>query len=229
MEFINNKNVRLLAIVLLVLASLSGLLHLVSVLVSYYFSNSFFIHAAPFFDLDNERNIPTVYTALLLGCCAFMCLITLQTAKAFTEKVIWVLAGIFYFLMAFDEFLGIHEALALPIRNYLSISNESIFFHAWVIPALSVTFLAGLVTLVLFIRQKISQHQKSIIMLTVLLAGVVIALEAIGTKLYFSMAAYKLGPVMLEEMTEISLISLILFKLTQKLAKHEKTIKANIN
>lgn len=208
------SKLKTLGYALIGLAILLALLHIVFVSAAYYSDNETFTKISALFDLDNERNIPTVYTGLMLGCCAFISLLSVSMAKSLVERAVWLLMSGAYFYLAFDEILIVHETIARPVRQFFDISAGNVFYHAWVIPALGITLLVGGVTFFLKAKAGISQHQKNIILLTVILAASVISLEVIGTKLYFSPLIYKLGPVFVEEMLEIGMISLILYRLT---------------
>ena len=87
----------------------------------------------PLFDLDRERNIPTLFSACLfsLGSAGFFVLHRLaKSAKA--GHVHWfVLAAVFLFL-ASDEWYEVHERLIIPVRELLGASG--VFYYAWVIP-----------------------------------------------------------------------------------------------
>lgn len=169
------------------------------------------------FDLDNERNVPTVYSSLILGMSAF-CSVALSTrAKKWINKVVYYLFGIFFLYVAFDESLILHETSAAPIRDFLSIGDGSALYHAWVIPAAIV--LSGVAGLYVFLRSKDKEtaFQKRIVLLVCLLGLGVLSLEIIGTQFFFSQTVYKLGPVMVEEVFEISMVSVILAKLSRRL------------
>lgn len=190
-------------------AALIASLHLISIALQNQYPE-----ISQIFDLDNEKNVPTVYSGILLGCSAFICLVLVSQNNRKSEKARWIFLGLLFFYLAFDEILVIHETFGEPIRNFFSITAGNVFYHAWVLPALLVTALIIGLALIIKDRDQISKLQKKVLLYTAILATGVILLEIIGTKLYFSEKIYKLGPVLLEEMFEISMVSFILFKLT---------------
>ncbi len=208
--------------VLLISAVSLAILHIIAVIAAVHFPTSYIAEISPKIDLDNELNIPTAYSGILLGCCGLMCLLLVQVNSRFSERLRWIVISLFFFLLAFDELLSVHEAIAEPIRKSLSILDGSVFYHAWVIPALAVITTFALATYFIKSRSQMSLLQKRIMLYIVILGIGNVALEAIGTQVYFSTLVYKLGPVMLEEMFEISMISSILYQLTAGLLKSDQ-------
>jgi hypothetical protein len=191
-----------------------ALLHIAAVLLPGRTSNANLLSLAPWFDLDNEFNFPTVYTGLLLGSCAFMGCILALLAHHLQNSLRWACISLVFFYLALDELLVIHERLALPIRNALLIAPENILFHAWIIPAAAVTMLLGVFILFIKGRNKIAAAQKHILVCLFILALGVIFLEMVGTQFYASVFAYKLGPVLIEEIFELSVISYTLYSIS---------------
>lgn len=164
------------------------------------------------FDVDNERNIPTVYNGLLWGCSALIVFLLMLRTTGVVARLRWLFLSALFFYFAFDEILVLHESMAEPIRDLLSIGNDSVFYHAWIVPAIAITVAITLLTLYIKGRDSISREQKIVFRLLVILAFGVVVLEAAGTQIYFSQTAYKLGPVLVEETFEMGMISLILYK-----------------
>lgn len=201
-----------------ILYTLLGLLlffmvmHVVSVIVTNN-AHGTLLELAPKFDLDNEFNAPTVYSGVLWGACAFIALTLVSRASQLYDRVRWGFLGLFFFYISFDEQMVIHEGFAAPIRSLLSISQNSIFYHAWVVPAIGLTLLIGLLLVGIRGVSKASKAQREIFKYVVILGGGVIFFEAIGTLIYVSPIAYKLGPVLLEETFEMGMATLILYRL----------------
>lgn len=208
----NTQNNRSIAYVLAGAIAILVLLHVAAVLFAQIWGGA--EQFVRWFDLDNEWSVPTVYSGILLGCTAFMTLILSTQTKVFAEKARWLVLSALFLYIAFDEQLVIHEKFAEPLRDVFSISNHSVLYHAWVLVAIIIlSIVAGLI---LFIRSKtpVSLFQKRVLWYVAILAGGVIFLEIIGTKLYFSPLAYKLGPVLVEELFEMSMVSFILYRVT---------------
>jgi hypothetical protein len=199
---------------LIVLGSLVAFLHLFSLTLYVNLTSTQTYQITTWFDLDSERNIPTVYSGLVIGCCALLCLFLSAQKSRSHERIRWAFLALLFFYLAFDEILVIHELFAEPIRDLLSIAGDSPLFHAWVIPAMMIA--AGIGLLAFFIRHhsETSRLQRSVFIYIAILAAGVILLEILGTRFYFSTTFYKAGPVFIEEMFEITMSSLILYKLS---------------
>jgi hypothetical protein len=88
-----------------------------------------------FFDLDDERSIPTWYSSLLLiGCAVLLLTISrLVNRTGGVDLTRWTaLSGVFAYL-AFDEAVSIHERVSEPLRDTLGLTGA--FHYSWVIPA----------------------------------------------------------------------------------------------
>ena len=88
----------------------------------------------PQFCLDNEGNVPTYFSSVLL----LLCACTLGTI-AVAQKVgagwyvrHWALLAVIFLLMSIDEAAGLHELLIDPIRRAYHLGGA--FNFAWVIP-----------------------------------------------------------------------------------------------
>ncbi len=132
---------------LLILISVFIAAHIFLQVMSNLSGNYLFRMLAAWFDLDDERNLPTLFsTFLLLFCSVLLFLIAiLDRKKNSTNKYYWgVLSFIFLFLSA-DETLSFHERLINPVTDLIGEGNVPGIFHfAWVIPALVVMVFFGL-------------------------------------------------------------------------------------
>lgn len=210
----NEHSSKPVAYVLITLLAVAALLHIVFTLGAHFAPDSWFAAHVDWFDLDDEHNVPTVYNGLLWGASAFMILLLAIRPQKLISRLRWGFLSLLFFYFAFDEILVIHEHLAAPVRKLLHIGNGSVFYHAWIVPALIVAVGITLLYKLTANKPRPSAEQKTILKLVIILAFGVISLEAIGTQLYFSQLYYKLGPVMIEELFEMGMISLMLYKLT---------------
>lgn len=102
--------------------------------MSKYLWNDGGVHGwVPLFDMDEERNIPSLFsTLLILSCAFFFHLIAVARRRALRGRGHWMgLAGIFAFLSV-DELVSLHERLIAPLRETLHTSG--VFYFAWLIP-----------------------------------------------------------------------------------------------
>ncbi|MEL6439211.1 MAG: hypothetical protein AAFQ80_08180 [Cyanobacteria bacterium J06621_8] len=87
------------------------------------------------FNLDRELNLPTWYSALMLGFCSlllrFIALGKKQQGDRYTRD--WRLLSVIFSLMAIDEVVSLHEILIIP--EVSEALNLPWFLHSmWVIP-----------------------------------------------------------------------------------------------
>lgn len=204
-----NKAKRLLIGAFLSLA----LLHIASVLIDRGSANGWLGTAAPWFDLDREYVVPSVYTGLLLALCSVSSVILAVRQKPHNRKIVWGLLAAIFAYLSLDEVFIIHEQLAEPLRDLLSIGPGSLLYHAWVVPALAITGLGIVATATAVKHHLVSATQAIVISLLMMLVILNIAIESLGTKVYSSPLGYRLGAVMLEELFEIGMISYILYRL----------------
>lgn len=105
--------------------------HIICQAVRLYFGQTY---GLVLFDLDEEKNIPTLYASISLVLCSVL-LLTIAIGKRRIRKsdtLYWLgLAAIFLFL-AIDEFAGIHEKFNDPLKSLFDTSF--VFGYAWVVP-----------------------------------------------------------------------------------------------
>lgn len=132
-----------------VLASVAGLLVLAHVgwqSVKYWTGHDYVFGLIKFFHLDEERNLPATFSALLLlSAASLLTFITVHERRKGSRDVArWAILAIGFAYMAIDEFGHIHEQLILPGRRLLGDRTLGVFYYAWVIPAIAVVVvLAG--------------------------------------------------------------------------------------
>lgn len=202
---------------LIVCAILIAVLHIFAVRADMSQGASSF--STKLFDLDQEYNMPTFYTSLILLLCAVQ---AFQIAMLYVRKgarlVWWGVSCIFLYL-SLDEAFIIHEQAAVPIRSLLAIDNLSFFYHAWVLPA--ILFIGVFGALLLYMRKKQNVHitKNKAVTLLFFLACAVVLIEIIGTRLYQNQFAYRYGAVFAEEMLEIGITSIVYIELVKQKRK----------
>lgn len=93
----------------------------------------------PVFDLDAERNLPTLVEVGLLLCSAqLLLLLALRSQEAGdgTASGWWVLAAGFL-LLAVDEAWSFHERLVEPMNGLLGSSLPRVLAYSWVVPGMA--------------------------------------------------------------------------------------------
>ena len=150
------------------------LAHIALLITRFYFGSSF---GLALFDLDNEKNIPTLFSSVaLLFCSGLLWIIALSKRKEnSTGFLYWVgLAAIFIFL-SIDETATIHEQFNDPIRSTLNTSG--FLSYAWVIPYM---ILVGILFLA-YLKFIISLPKKTRFLF--IIAGTIYVGGAIGLEL----------------------------------------------
>jgi len=87
------------------------------------------------FHLNEESNVPSLYSALaLLDCALLLAVVAVDARRARdrSARVWWGLAGLFGFI-CLDEAVSIHELLNVPLRDAMG-THGGVLHFAWVIP-----------------------------------------------------------------------------------------------
>lgn len=95
------------------------------------------------FNLSEEGNVPTWFSATTLLLCAALLGITWRVVRAAGEQYTrhWAGLALMFLFMAVDEGASIHELLILPLRSLFA--AERALYFAWVIPyGIAVAFFA---------------------------------------------------------------------------------------
>ncbi len=117
----------LLLVAGLVLANCAGLLS------TYYFGHDYLRGLVPLFNLDNEKNIPTLFSTLLILLCALLLLlVSLIHRRRQQAAGNWLLLAAIFLFLGIDEFCSLHERLITPSRELFTASGA--FYFAWIIP-----------------------------------------------------------------------------------------------
>lgn len=165
------------------------------------------------FSLDGEWNVASVFSGMLLAFCSFTALLlSAQTTNRPERWRWWGVAALFLYL-AFDEILIIHEQYAEPLRGIFAVPNHSLFYHAWVLLAMFVIVVLVAAVSLLRSRTPVSRFQRRVLLYIIFLAVGAVVIEMLGTQLYFSSTVYQLGPVLVEELFELGMVSFILVAL----------------
>jgi len=126
------------------------------------------------FNLDEEHNIPAFYSFLQLFIAGVLLLIVGSHAAGIKNKDAryWRLIAVIMFYIAVDELESIHERVGLFVHSYFHTSGA--LYFAWVIPAILLLGLLGLV-LLNFLRRLPAPSRKRF-----LFAGIVYLTGALG-------------------------------------------------
>lgn len=201
--------------ILLALFLTIAFLHFVTTAFSINYPGSTLANVSPIFDLDQEYNVPTYYSGLILlsiGACSWR---LRKKANLVSRKFFWIFLSVFFTYWAIDEMFVLHEQTAAPLRDLFSIGSESLYYHAWVMIAMPVIAIIGLVVLFIYHqkRKPITKQQLGLLSLIFFYMSGIVALETAGTQVYSNDYLYRLAAVPAEELFEIGVASLILARL----------------
>lgn len=130
----SRKVVRFLAFVVLGLLSFSLLGQLSKVL--WGGDHQWIVPLAHVFDLDREKNLPSLYSAATLFTCAFLLAMITWVKRQNRDRYVWHwgFLSFIFFLLGTDEWTSLHEKTIEPLRAMLGSNGGGALHFAWVIP-----------------------------------------------------------------------------------------------
>ncbi len=131
------------------------------------------------FNLDQEDNIVTYFAALLLLTASLILLFIAccKYKKKEKHQIYWWLLSAIFAYIALDESVEIHERLSDPIKN--TWGTFSWFYFAWVIPAMFVIMLLGILFFKFFLNLPRQTKLNFIVAASLYLGGALVT-EIIG-------------------------------------------------
>ena len=133
------------------------------------------------FDLDMERNVPTLFSSaiLLIAAYLFYLLSGVSIERNDGHRKAWLgLSWVFVFL-AFDESAKIHEQIGDFTENYVEASG--IFYYPWVISYGLATLTLAIIYLPFFLKMERKRFWQFILAAFIYLGGAV-GLELLGAR-----------------------------------------------
>lgn len=160
---------------LLVLASIGGQLF------KYLTGHDYVYGLVPLFDVDVEKNIPTLLSVFLLSFAALLLLVitVLDKQQKAPDVSRWAILSFGFLLMAIDEAWSFHEMLNMPVRGLLGDGNLGIFYFAWVIPGVAIVPVLALFFLRFLLRLPARTRFTFLVAATLFIGGA-IGFELIG-------------------------------------------------
>ena len=133
------------------------------------------------FHVDQQHNIPTLFSVLLLLCSASLLgLITfLKRRQQDPDLSKWATLTVGFIYLAIDEAWSFHEMLIDPVRGLLGHDNLGMFYSAWVIPGMAGVGILALLFLGFLLRLPSSTRWSFLAAGTIYLGGA-IGIEMIG-------------------------------------------------
>lgn len=139
-----NSICRGLAIIALLLIMAS----IISQLIKYLTGHGSLHGLIQLFYVDCEMNVPTLFSTFLLLSAAFLLTIitVLKRMNHDSKAYLWAVLSFGFIYLAIDEAWTIHERLILPVQELFN-NDRGIFLVAWIIPALAISLVLGLLFL----------------------------------------------------------------------------------
>jgi hypothetical protein len=163
-------NPKALLRVLLITSLLFVLVHIFLQVVSGISDKYIFRMLTPWFDLDEERNIPTLYATFL------------DNRVNKTNRYYWSLLSFIFLFLSTDETLSFHERLINPVTDLLGKENiPGIFHFAWVIPVLILMVFFGLYFRSFYMSLN-KKTRLNFLISFILYAGGALGMEMIGSQ-----------------------------------------------
>jgi len=186
----------------------------------------------PLFNLNNEFNFPTYYSALQLIVASFLLMFITameKRRKAFYIKY-WAFLSIIFLYLSCDELIILHERASIPMRDFLG-SHLSIFNWAWIIPYGILTLILAVVYIKFLFNLPKNTGKTFIIAAVIYVSGAII-FDFIGS--YYS----KLHPdnnfiyvalTTVEEGLEMTGILVFIYGLLEYIAVNYQEFKITFN
>lgn len=133
----------------------------------------------PIFDLNNEFNIPTLYTFLLMLMSSLLAAVITYHARLTGQPFYaqWAGLSVVFSLVAVDEILEIHEKWSVPLREHFGFTG--FFYDAWMIPYAALGAVLLLLLYFRFFIRIVCNQRLMLLALGFYLSGVLI-LESFG-------------------------------------------------
>ena len=150
-------------------------------LIKIFFVHDRFKGLIGMFDLDDETNLPSFFSTVILFIASLLLALITVLNKKRNDLYVWkwAILSLGFLFLAFDEVASIHERLGRPMRNLLGTEQLGIFHFAWVIPGIAVVgFLA--IFFLKFIFYLPSKTRFNFLLAGFLYVGGAIGFELIG-------------------------------------------------
>jgi hypothetical protein len=125
------------------------------------------------FNLDEEHNIPAVYSFFqLLFASLLLALIAWHASKTKDRlSGYWWLMTILFFYIAFDELESFHERAGLWLHQHFH--TTGFFYFAWVVPAVIILLVLGIILIRFLLSLPVACRKRFLIAGTVYIVGAV--------------------------------------------------------
>jgi len=120
-------------------------IHSIILSIYYYIGDPDTFDFIRMFDLDMERNVPTLFSSAILLISSFLFYLLSQTSSAEKQrkKPYWLGLSFIFIFLAFDESAKIHEQLGDLTEHFVDATGY--LHYPWVIPYALMVFVLGIV------------------------------------------------------------------------------------
>lgn len=134
---------------------------------------------AQLFSLDEESNIPALFSGFLLFVCSFLLFVVGQAKKKEQDPDhrYWLGLGSIFLFLTVDELCSIHERTVEPMRALGF--DSGLLYYSWIILAIPILLLIGLIFLRFLLRLPRKTRNGFLLSALIYIGGAVIV-EAIA-------------------------------------------------
>ncbi|NMB70608.1 MAG: hypothetical protein GYA22_00470 [Bacteroidales bacterium] len=118
--------------------------HIVGQIEKYVFNHSTVFGLVPFFDLGNEKNLPTFFQMMILFFASAQLLLCYRISQNLNDskKAYWIILSIGFFYMGMDEWFVLHEKTNQFVRDLINVKFMNSVHFPWVVLGLIVVVLS---------------------------------------------------------------------------------------
>jgi hypothetical protein len=173
--------------------------------------------------LGSERNIPTMFSSLILAFAAMCCAVAAAStsARKMPDVPKWVILAAGFLYLAFDEALSLHEQMSVPVKKALGEGALGFRHTYWAIPALAGLIVVGLFFLG-FLRRLPARTRFLFLLAGAVYIGGAIGIEMLTGVYYYAYGGERLGfnlVVTLEETFEMAGVILFIYAVLDYIAR----------
>ncbi len=114
------------------------LAHIAGFILDYvmHLNTKFSWYVVRYFDLNQEDNFPSFFSALILAFAALLLFLIYDHQRSIHAKktIYWLVLGLIFVFMSTDECIQIHEEIAKIIRPKMGNDHGGLLYWAWVVP-----------------------------------------------------------------------------------------------
>lgn len=226
--------VGVLGVIAVLLVGISFALQLVRYVGGHDYVYGLLSPAEVLFDVDHERNVPTLISAfLLLYSASLLGLIALlKRQQQDFDLFKWTALTCLFIFLAIDEAWTFHEMLAESMRRHLGSDGLGIFYAAaWIIPGMTIVLILALVFWRFLLRLPSSTRWLFLGAGAIYLGGAVVV-EIIGSRYDESHGVENLTYQLfshIEESMEMGGIIVFIYALLRYLAEQYAEVKLLID